>query len=327
MAYGKYRRTMRRGVRRTPYRRTGSSRKKAPAVSVKRTSRVLVARASRVSKNTRAIKSLKNSQHGSMQQAFHRMSNHVVPIQRSPVLFDMLDFTLDHTNSAGTAIPGAGFYQVNGGTLQRVAHWDRANLTSIYWAGSNTDSVDTGKYLACWIDYTIAIEGSGGLDDTRVRVDIFRAKASPLFAQIAGSPNLLLPTSLGQFDNIATPELNQINSKYFDKVHTKVVYFNSRTDITTSLSHGTTQFTPNKRYVKFRMAPNKVCKQVLTNPTVQGNPEEGNIPDGSFGPLNVPINQPLWCLLSTDDQSALTGDAVHITISRQIKWRDPVGKM
>lgn len=300
-------------------------RKAAPTLTVKK--RIPLARKRTVAKNTRAIKRLKNSQHGSLQQAFHRMHTHVVPIARSPVLFDMLDFTLDHPSSSGTNIQGAGFYQVNGGTLQRVSYWDRANLTSIYWAGSNTDSVDTGKYLAAWMDYTISIEGSGGLDDTRVRVDIFTAKSGPLFAQVAGSPNLLLPTSLDQLNNIAEPELNQLNPKYFKKVYTKVVYFNSRTDVASTVTQGATQFTPNKRYVKFRCAPNKVCKQVLTNPTVQGSPEEANVPDGSFGPLNVPINQPLWCLLSTDDRSALTGDAVHITISRQIKWRDAVGKM
>jgi len=324
MPYGRksYRRSTRRPYRRA-YRRP--YRKKGPAVTLRR--RVAVAPKRLVTRNFRMLKRLKASQYGSMQQAFHRMHNHVVPIARSPVLFDMLDFSIDHQNSAGANIQGGGFYQVNGGTLQRVSYWDRANLTSIYWAGANTDSVDTGKYLACWMDYCMAIEGSGGLDDTRVRVDIFTAKAGPLFAQTAGTPNLLLPTALDQLNNIAEPELNQLNSKYFKKVFTKVVYFNSRTDESSVVTQGATQFTPNKRYVRFRLAPRKLCKQVLTNPTVQGSPEESPIPDGIYGPLNVPINQPLWCLISTDDRSALTGDAVHFTCSRQVKFRDSVGKM
>lgn len=308
-------------MRRRPTRATRAA-KKGPAVKVTR--RVPLASKRMVTKNARAIRSLKRSQYGKLQNGFHRFSNHVVPIQRSPVLFDMLDYTVNHQSGAGTAISSGPIFQVNGGTLQAVATWDRANLTSAYWIGENTDTVDTGAYFATYMDYCIAIEGDGGLDDTRVRVDIFYQKPRSVWTAPPGTPGLLLPSALNQLDNIATPELNQLNPRYFKKIYTKVVYFNSRTDLPTALDVGRTQFTPNKRYVRFRMRPNKLIKQALTNPVAQGGPE-AVIPDGSFGHLNTPIGQSLWCLVSTDDQSALTGDAVKVTISRKLSWRDPLG--
>lgn len=310
---------------RRPHRRGAAPRRKVPVPRTKKRTRTYVRKnAMAVNSLSKQVRSLKVSQYGKPQTGFHRFSNHVVPIQRYPVLFDMLDYTVNHQSGAGTLIPSGPIFQYSGATLQAVATWDRANLTSVFWLGENTDTVDTGAYYATWMDYCIAIEGDGGLDDTRVRVDIFYQKPKSVWQGPPGTQNILLPNALNQFDNIATPELNQINPKYFRKVYTKVVYFNSRTDEPTALAIGRTQFTPNKRYVRFRCSPKKLIKQALTNPVSQGGPE-AVIPDGSFGHLNTPVGQALWCLISTDDQSALTGDAVKVTISRKLGWRDPLG--
>lgn len=323
MPYGS---TMRRANGR-PYRRRRAYRRRAKGPSVVKKTRVPLARKSTVMRNARAIRQLKMSQYGAIQKGFHRISNHVVPIQRSPVLFNMFDFSVNHVSGAGTAIPSGPFYQVNGGALQAVATWDRAQFVTgnPYWLDEYADTPDTGKIFETYMDYTFAIEGSGGLDETRVRIDIFYQRSNVLYARAIPGGTLLLPGALTHMDNIATPELNQISPKYFKKIYTKVVYFNSRTDETVpGISAGTTQFTPNKRYVRFRMKPNKLIQQVLTNPTAQGGPE-AVLDNGSWNQLNVPVNQQLWCLISTDDQSALTGDAVHVNVSRRVSWRDPLG--
>lgn len=322
MAYGSsMRRASGRPIRR---RRARTYRPKGPSV-VKKT-RVAVARKSTVMRNTRAIRSLRMTQHGSIQKGFHRISTHVTPIQRYPVLFNMLDFSVNHTNSAGTLVPSGPFFQYSGGILQSVATWDRAQFTNNnpFYLEEYSDSPDTGKILASYMDYHFAIEGDSALDETRVRLDIFYQRSNCLYARTAAAGSLLLPSSLNYFDNIATPELNQINPKYFKKIYTKVLYFNSRSSEETSLEDGKTQFTPNKRYVRFRMKPNRLIQQVLTNPPVQGT-NEAVLPNGSWGQLNTPLNQQLWCLISTDDQSALVGDAVKVNVSRRVSWRDPVG--
>lgn len=322
MAYGK---TYRRSTRRTYRRPSTYTRSKAPSLPLRR--RVKVARKSTVSRNTRAIKRLQLSQYGSMQVGYHKMTTHVVPIARSPVLFDMQDFSRNRVAPGGINIHSGPFYQINGGTLQSVANWENCQPTNLFWQGQQVDIIDTGKYLSCYMQYTFRVEGSGGLDDTRVRIDVFRQKSTALYAgQTTAGGSLILPTSLTHLGDMATPTENRLNSTYFKKVHTKFLYFNSRTDVATTVPPvlGTTQFTPNIKYHSFKYKPNKVVQQHTTIPSVANTPE-GDVTNGAWGQFNRPANQALWCLISTDDNSALTGDSVHVTVSRKICWRDPVG--
>lgn len=316
MAYGKSRKS-------TRGRRRGRQLVALPRVK-KATRRYVRKNAYAVNKLAKQVRSLQYSQYGCMQSGFHRMSTHVVPIARAPVLFDMLDFSVDRldTSTPPVTIPSGPFYQYQGvgPTLTAVARWNLAQVSSAFWQGENTDILDTGSYLACYMDYTFHIVGNADLDNTRVRIDIFRQKSNVLYDRDPNQLPLTLPKALNQLDNIAMPHLNQLNPKYFKKIKTVVKYFNSRTDSTQSV----TQFTPNDYYVKYRARPMKVRQQNITIPATAGG-AEAQIPDGQWGHFQTPFGQQLWCLISTDDLSALTGDQVNVTISRKIKWRDRVG--
>lgn len=314
MAYGKSRKSTRR--------RRGSVKFVKPPPAQKTRSGYVRKNALAVNKLSKQVKSLQYSQYGCMQSGFQRMSNHVVPIARYPVLFDMLDFSVNRLDSSTPPvnIPSGPFYQYSGTSLTAVATWDLAQPSSAFWQGENTDTVDTGSYLACWMDYTFHIVGNSDLDNTRVRIDIFQQKANVLYARPPTSQVLTLPTALNQLDNLCLPHLNQLNPRYFKKVKTIVKYFNSRTDTTQSI----TQFTPNDYYVRYRAAPMKVRQQVITMPTTNTSAETA-LPDGQWGRYQTPTNQHLWCCISTDDLSALTGDQVNVTISRKLRWRDRIG--
>lgn len=308
--------------RKSTRRRRGSVKFVRPPPAKKTTSNYVRKNALAVNKLSKQVKSLQYSQYGCMQSGFQRMTNHVVPIARSPVLFDMLDFSVNHLDNSTPPVNIASgpFYQINGGQLQAVAHWQLGQISSAFWQGENTDTVDTGSYLACWMDYTFHILGNSDLDNTRVRIDIFQQRSRVLYDRPPGVAALTLPSALGQLDNIALPHLNQLNPRYFKKIKTIVKYFNSRTDA----GQRVTQFTPNDYYVKYRAAPMKLRQQVITNPAV-GALDQADLPDGQFGHFQTPVNQQLWCLISTDDLSALTGDQVNVTISRKLRWRDRIG--
>lgn len=308
--------------RKSSHRRRGSVKFVKPPPAQKTKSSYIRKNALAVNKLSKQVKSLQYSQYGCMQSSFQRMTNHVVPIARYPVLFDMLDFSVNRLDSSTppVTINSGPFYQYSGGGLTSVANWTLAQPSSAFWQGENTDICDTGSYLACWMDYTFHILGNQDLDNTRVRIDIFTQRSKVLYDRPTGTQALTLPTALNQLDNIALPHLNQLNPKYFKKVKTIVKYFNSRTDATQSI----TQFTPNDYYVKYRTAPMKLRQQNITMPAASGG-VEANLPDGQWGHFQTPVDQQLWCLISTDDLSALTGDQVNVTISRKLRWRDRIG--
>lgn len=314
MAYGKSRKL------------AGSTRSRAKRVSLPRapkTNRNYVRKnAKAVNSLYRSVRNLKMSQYGSKQVGYHKMTTHVTPIARAPVLFDMLDFSVRHPAN-GVQVPSGYFYQIStAGALSQVAGWESCQPTNLFWADEKTDIPDTGKMFACDMDYTFRIEGIDSLDDTRVRIDVFQQKMSVYYARpnTAVGGILALPHALAALDNMATPTLNRINSLYFKKVKTIWKYFNSHT------GGVTTQTTPNIQYASFRMKPNMLIQQLGTVPAVVNNPSDVPVTGGQWGIYNKPLRQSLWCLISTDDATAaLPSDAVRVTVTRKVVYRDHVG--
>lgn len=305
---------------------TGSTRTRAKRVRVPRapkTNKGYVRKnAKAVNSLYRSVRSLKMSQYGSKQVGYHKMTTHVTPVAAQPVLFDMLDFSCRHP-AGGIQIPSGYFYQVTtAGLLGEVAGWESCQPNNLFWEGERVDIPDTGKMLACDMAYTFRIEGISSLDDTRVRIDIFQQKTKVYYVRPSTAQGgvLALPHSLAGLDNMATPTLNRLNGVYFKKIKTIWKYFNSKTTEDQS-----TQTTANIQYASFRMKPNMLIQQIGTAPAVVNNASDVVVTGGQWGIYNKPLNQSLWCLISTDDRTALASDQVRVTVTRKVIWRDSVG--
>jgi len=280
--------------------------------------------ATSVYKLAKQVNSLKMSQIGSVQRNMQNLvATQLIPTATAPLLFDCTDFSCFRSASGNqgcqvyqvtatnTVLPASGF---------NIQDWS----TNPYWSRQNQDICDTGKYMPIWCKYTIRIEGQRALDNTRIRVDLFSARAKAIIPSTSTpvNNNVVLPAGLVHLKNMADPTLNRLNPTFFKKYRHKTILINSaKTDPVTGVGGN---ISSNIRYHTFTVCPKKMKYQGLSNPD---NPQDptSEILDGNFGPLNVPIDSPFWCLISTDDASQLDGDRVSIKINRECKWRDSQG--
>lgn len=315
--------------------------KKAKSLRFQKYKKTGISAAKRVdNKQTAAINSLSKqvyslqmSKYGKVQQNYHNMVEVIKPSGTQPLCFDMTDFTCER---AGLGTAGGVVYQYNSPSVDQITHWHRNNvaLSNFYWENQNQDAPDTGSYLAMDATYFFEIRGNRSLTDTRIRIDIVAQKPGAILPdgglQLPVS-DLVLPNTLGYFKHLTRPYLNRINPSFFKKYLTKIVYINSaKTDPNVK---GTTG---NNMRFSLRIKPNKLCIQNETNPIIiggvfQDQEDPSALPavqeeyaQGNFGPLNVPIEQPLWCLISSDDPAGGPSD-VEVLVSRRIRWRDSVG--
>jgi len=291
-----------------------------------------------INKLSKQMYSLQMAAYGSVQQNFHSLNRPLIPTAAFPCCVDLTDFTSVRRVAGNIVSDGCRVYQATLTPPQysAVSAWEpSAAAVNLYWNNQNQDAPDTGKYLAMNCTYFVDVEGISSLDNTRVRFDVIsqRPNANIPRPTAAGGPEVprILPFTLEHMTNLAEPHLNRINPTYFKKYFTKTLYLNSSK--TNASTKGTTS---NIQRFSFTIRPNKVCEQKDTNPRVEGlpivNPDTGviglqeSVPLGNFGPLNVNPNQPLWLIVSTDDQTASGGsDRVQVKMSRRVVWRDHVG--
>lgn len=266
-----------------------------------------------------AVKKLQMSQYGGIQKNVQNSNNSLYPTAQYPLLFDCTDFTC-YRNYGVVNQQGCRVYQYGVGGLSAVGGWNIQDfLGNPYHERENYDQVDTGRFLPISVKYTIRIEGVRSLDNTRIRLDVFQARSKSIVQSSVASGQVLLPTGLIHLDNMADPTQNRLSSVYFKKYFTKQVFINS-----TKTDPDTKGTTGNIKYISFMIRPKKPRTQAQTEPN---NPQDADpeITEGNYGPLNVPVDQPLWALISTDDRTAL-GDAVKIDMSRSCVWRDGQGQ-
>lgn len=276
-----------------------------------------------VYKLAKQVNQLKMSQYGSVQRNMQNLVvSSLVPTASAPLLFDTTDFSCFRNASgnqgcqvyqvtpANTVLPASGF---------NIQDW----AGNAYWSRQNADICDTGKYLPLYVKYTIRITGNRSLDNTRIRFDLFSARAKAVVPTAGASANnVVLPGALVHLKNMANPTLNRLNPTYFKCYTSKTIFINSQNSPQSNTSAGGNN-TANIRYYTFIVKPRRPKYQALSNPD---NPQDPTpeVSDGNFGPLNVPIDSPLWMLISTDDATSLD-DRVEIQINRECKWRDSQG--
>lgn len=288
-----------------------------------------------INKLSKQVYSLQMKSFGSIQQNLHSLARPLIPTSTTPLCLDLTDFTCERGNvPAGTFQQGARVFQA--GPLppyySTASNWERNAVTidNLYWKNQNADQPDTGKYLAMNATYFVEVKGRPNLDNTRIRFDVISQRPEAILQPSPSSVPLVLPDSLKYCTHLAQPHINRINPVYFKKYFSKTVFINSsKNDAQTK---GTTA---NIQRFSFRITPKKIVEQVQTNPelgygavvdentgTVGLQQEE---PLGNFGPRNVSPTQPLWLVISSDDDIASVGDQVEVLMSRRVVWRDHVG--
>lgn len=279
-----------------------------------------------INKLTKQVYNLQMSKFGNTQQNYHSLAEQISPAGTKPICFDMNDYTCERGSVMGGLV-----YQHDGTAIpSEITHWIRnASGQNFYWNNQNEDQPDGGAYLAMDATYFFSIKGNRSLSDTRIRFDLIVQKEGVSLPSFATSPteSQSLPDTLGSFKHLCDPYQNRINPTYFKKIMTKIVYINSSK--TNAYVKGTTG---NRMRFSVNIKPNRVMIQNETNPQVGGGVvafdsggtgEQSEYDRGNFGPLNVPVTQPLWCIISTDDASG--GDQVLVEVSRRIRWKDSLG--
>ena len=60
-----------------------------------------------------------------------------------------------------------------------------------------------------------------------------------------------------------------------------------------------------------------------TQPTAADVPDD--VESGAYGIGNVPVDQPLWFIVSVNDRTQMDGDSVEVKVTRTVYWRDTNG--
>jgi hypothetical protein len=244
---------------------------------------------------------------------------------------------MDFSSFRGASNPGCRFRQYQGtpSVLTNVGQWNTGALNNIFQQGQNLDIPDTGKYLALSCHVTMRFQAVPSAVDQRIRVDLFSVRGKAIQQVASGGVPFALPTALNQLTNMANPELNKLGGNPYLKVYsTKWLYLSSsynRAPGTGAIQAPGPAVTGNSGYLSFTIKPNKgkgkLRHQDITVPSVPSDTLA--IPDGNWGPFNVPQDEPLYLLISSSDASS-TGppgqqDVITVQCSRSIKWRDPIG--
>lgn len=247
---------------------------------------------------------------GSVQRNLQETSATITPTAAFPLLFDMTDFCYGHAH-------GAKIYQKNSvtGNIEGAANFNAAEVGDVpgeqFWLNNNLDVCNdplSGKYFARFAKLRFLINGSPSLDDTRVKITIFKMKRGTIRPQGADESQVLaLPDSLDGLRYMVNT--NMFNPTYFNVLYEKEVYLNSAGQVPETTTQ--TNTTGNSRYINLKWNFNNLkINQVKTGQ--------------DYAPKNRTYTDPIWCLISTNDATSLT-DAVHIKIRRHVEWRDEFG--
>lgn len=308
-----------------------------------------------INKLSSQVYKLQMSSYGKVQQNFHVMrnagspaDNHFYITNERPVCLDLTDFTCIRGPEDATGLPsqeGANIFQLQppASAPGRVCNWEVKPENpdygkNVYWYHQNLDQPDTGAYLAMNATYFVEVEGIPFSDNTRIRFDVISQRPDAILpatqTQLPATPlTKLLPDTLRYMQNLADPTINRINPTYFRKYMSKTIFLNSSKSNSAGVT--TRGTTANKMRFSFKINPNKVCVQSETNPQVGGGivindkppPVDGEQVEytrGNFGPRNVPATQPLWLLISSDNESD-PDSRISVSLSRRIVWRDHIG--
>jgi len=209
-----------------------------------------------------------------------------------------------------------------------------------------------------WLGTELQFKFEGFLDDTRVKIFIVQEKKqyrldpwqqyttrmsdynNPLKDDVEMAAHM--PYTLNQWRNIIGFNANSVNYKQYKVLATKSLYFNSRrTEAPSGHIEGDNAFvdatTKPVQYCSIKLKPNRMLYQLRSSQNEMGVMDDLTDPapaDAAHdqGPWSFDNQNPyanVFCIVTTDDESALTGtltgDRVKFTCIRRNWWQDQIG--
>lgn len=191
------------------------------------------------------------------------------------------------------------------------------------------------KLKLLFADYQFKFEGF--TNDTRITVHFIQQKNLSTDFWNQNDSKQFLPSTISGFRNIAGFDCNEIDRKNYKVLAMRKLFLNASgsSSITSALTHDPTEVTteattPPTKYCHVRLNLNKVLTQLKSSlDEVQGDDPQNETVDGSVRPHGAswgydnqhPLSN-IFCLISTDDVTALDGDHVKVDIIRKLAWRD-----
>lgn len=287
----------------------------------------------------RKVNYLMDARWGLVQKNFHT-SDPVIPTAGAPICFDATNFSCKRDSAAGLIVDqGCKIWQVSatGTGVVQAGVWNISPdiENNPFWWGNSAQIPDGGAYKPLSVTYQMEFRGRPSLDDTYIDVFLIAHRKNKISLS-QGTNGRIMPVAL-QFMKRISQNDNAINWSFFKKYYHRRIYINSQTYIDSNTPPpgvdvtGMTGTTGNTRTFKFTIHPKKARTQFTSWPQPPGNPmdpatapspEDGDLNDGIWYGKNAPIDEPLWCVISCNDQSALFGDAVYCKMARTCVWRD-----
>ena len=291
-------------------------------------------------RNALAIKRLKFNEWGSIQSRTSTQLSESTFTADHPICF--------HVNNLNSGSYGPQLWRPNAyGEPNTISGGHFSNFMGVGNAEGDMNDLETQmlvngpkfKLLYATFDF----EFHGFLDATNVRVDFIRQKKidHDFYHASHGEANFL-PHALGAFRQLAGFTPNRIDQTKFQILATRKLYFNSKGSSNladqTQDRNTTDATTAPIKHARVCLKLRKIFKQ-LRNTTDQASGVQSNVDpfqeqsghDASAG-MGFDNFHPLsniWCILSTDDQTAFasfaTGDSVKLKIIRKVTWQDHVG--
>lgn len=179
---------------------------------------------------------------------------------------------------------------------------------------------------------------TGFVADVRLRVDVIRQKKTNKIDYLNINQGMFMPYALEHFKNLAGFTTNFINYKYFEKVvPTKYLYMNTRGNSSASYNVSHALDGDNDEGTPFQVTtnqpPTKYCRinipfnrylRARDNTGSGGDADDAN-DDPEFESFRWHKQhpfEPVWMIISCDDDSAANNERVQVEIKRKIVWQD-----
>jgi len=291
----------------------------------------VAARQSAIRSNAARIAQLKRESYGPLQRQVTKSSQAVTVLADHPAFFQI--------NNPQFGAEGPLLYRLDGSARHTVARFDLDESVGRFDAGGNDHRANGPKLFLKEVE--LMFKFTGFVDSTSVRVDVVRQKKiahSNLWA-ISGTENFM-PMNVTGFKRLAGFTTNTIDTSMFEVLATRKLFLNSKgSSNVADLAQDRTTIegtTPPQQLLTMKLPLNRVLKQIDSSLSEEGilHDDVGLDGDGhasGVGSYNYDNQHPLsniWCLISTDDETAvasvITGDAVSVEIIRTCIWRDPI---
>lgn len=285
--------------------------------------------------NKRAINLLRQQQFGPIQVQQSLSHDSVVPTAEHPILFCASNVQCGNPN-------GCKIYRVNesvSNKIQKETFFTES--TGFKFQQQDSQNIANGPRMLL-LEAEFQFKLRGFLQNTHVRIDFIRQKKTITGEYWSPQTNVnWMPHNADGFKELAGFTANAIDTRIFEVLATRKIYFNSMGSANTAdgiEDRNTTEATtaPQKLVtMSLKFKGGKIIKQLESSRNnltaadsadLDAHNEDGNLSKGSYDFDNVHPLSNVWCLISTDDTTDLaeivTGEELTVDIIRKYKWRD-----